>query len=482
MIDKREIIDAATALGLNPHVVEKDYVLGWLLWGINGHEALAESWIFKGGTCLKKCFFETYRFSEDLDFTLTDPAHIDAEFLKAVFAEIGERVYEQTGIELPPDFQQFDIYDNPRGGRSCQGRIGYQGPVSPRGKNMPRVKLDLTADERVVLPPALSPVFHPYSDALDDGIVVHSYAYEEAFGEKVRALAERTRPRDLYDVVNLFRNAEARPSAAVLLDVLRQKCEYKGIGVPVLADLEPHRADLEGGWSTMLAHQLPALPPVDAFWDVLPAFFIWLEGGAAPEIPAAYAGAAGEELIQERTLRLPVSDAAQSHLEIIRFAAANRLCVELEYQGSARLIEPYSLRRSREGNIILHAHNIDKGEHRSYRVDRIEAARVTNQTFIPRFAVELSPKGIVAIAPTTTREPANSGGSGLGARVSSPRLRRARATRSFGFSGGPTYVYECSYCGKRFNRKTQTTSLNPHKDKHGYPCSGRYAHLIDTRY
>lgn len=34
MIDKREIIDAATTLGLNPHVVEKDYVLGWLLWGI----------------------------------------------------------------------------------------------------------------------------------------------------------------------------------------------------------------------------------------------------------------------------------------------------------------------------------------------------------------------------------------------------------------------------------------------------------------
>jgi predicted nucleotidyltransferase component of viral defense system len=51
VINKREIIDAATALGLNPHVVEKDYVLGWLLWGISGHDALAASWVFKGGTC-----------------------------------------------------------------------------------------------------------------------------------------------------------------------------------------------------------------------------------------------------------------------------------------------------------------------------------------------------------------------------------------------------------------------------------------------
>ena len=60
MIDKREIIDIATATGLNPHVIEKDYVLGWMLWGINGHAALTGNWIFKGGTCLKKCFFETY--------------------------------------------------------------------------------------------------------------------------------------------------------------------------------------------------------------------------------------------------------------------------------------------------------------------------------------------------------------------------------------------------------------------------------------
>ncbi len=77
MIDRREIIDAATALGLNPHVVEKDYVLGWMLSGIYRHKALAENWIFKGGTCLKKCFFETYRFLEDLDFTLTDKNHIN---------------------------------------------------------------------------------------------------------------------------------------------------------------------------------------------------------------------------------------------------------------------------------------------------------------------------------------------------------------------------------------------------------------------
>lgn len=88
MIDRREILDLAAQTSLTPHVIEKDYVLGWILAGIYAHEELAEKWIFKGGTCLKKCFFETYRFSEDLDFTLRDEAHLDEAFLKRVFAEL----------------------------------------------------------------------------------------------------------------------------------------------------------------------------------------------------------------------------------------------------------------------------------------------------------------------------------------------------------------------------------------------------------
>ena len=391
MIERRELLDMATRMSLTPHIVEKDYVLGWMLAGISAHDALRENWIFKGGTCLKKCFFETYRFSEDLDFTMTDGGQIDQGFLKQTFQEIGDWIYERTGIEFPAEKQDFDIYQNPRGTISCQGKISYRGPVATR--DLPRIKLDLTADERIVLAPNRVGVFHPYSDAPADGIDVLAYAYEELFGEKVRALAERTRPRDLYDVVNLFRNGEALPSPSVLLDVLRQKCEFKGITVPVLGDLEPHRGELQNLWQNMLAHQLPTLPPYESFWDELPAFFAWLAGGVAPRIPAAYAVGAGEVVLRQRDLRLPVSAQAQAIVEIIRFAAGNRLLVELDYQGSTRRIEPYSLRSTQDGNIVLHAWNMDKNEHRSYRVDRIQGARTTNQTFAPRYAVELSPQG-----------------------------------------------------------------------------------------
>ena len=67
MIAKQEILDRSVEWQLRLGVVEKDYVLGWLLAALAQHPETSQQWVFKGGTCLKKCFFETYRFSEDLD-------------------------------------------------------------------------------------------------------------------------------------------------------------------------------------------------------------------------------------------------------------------------------------------------------------------------------------------------------------------------------------------------------------------------------
>src|SRR6266446_6943767 len=202
MIYGREILAMASRLGLLPNVVEKDYVLSWVLAGIFQHPALVNTWVFKGGTCLKKCYFETYRFSEDLDFTLTDQSQLDEGFLLRTFQEIATWVYEQTGIELPANGMRFEIFRNPRGHVAGHGRVAYRGPIAPKGGDLPRIRLDLTADEVLVLTPVERHITHTYSDSPENGIAVCCYAYEEAVAEKIRALGERARPRDLYDVVH----------------------------------------------------------------------------------------------------------------------------------------------------------------------------------------------------------------------------------------------------------------------------------------
>ena len=473
MIDKQEVIAFSRELGLAPNVVEKDYILGWLLAGIGQHPELGRSWIFKGGTCLKKCFFETYRFSEDLDFTITDPNQLNREFLIKAFAEVAEWIYEAAGIEMPKELLRFDLYRTPRGGISVEGRIAFRGPMQ-MGGDLPRVKLDLTADEVLVLEPVMRKVHHPYMDNPPEGIEVLCYSFEEVFAEKIRALKERLRPRDLYDVVHLYRHDSSKPDRQVIVETLSEKCKYKEISAPAMQDFTDHtgRAELEAEWGNMLGHQLPALPPFQEFWQVLPTVFDWLHGVVEKAAPPTFPVATREidEMWHAPTMAQAWNTTVP--LEVIRFAAANRLCINLAYQGTRRLIEPYSLRRTQDGNLVLYAVRHNTGEDRSYRVDRIEGAEVTQQSFNPRYAIELTPSGPVSAPPISRK---------LSTFRSSP-IRTTRRRTGLSPSFGPTYVIECSYCGKRFNRKNYTTQLNSHKDKSGYPCPGRMGYMVDTRY
>jgi predicted nucleotidyltransferase component of viral defense system len=464
MIDRSEIITLAGELGLQPRVVEKDYVLGWVLAGIAQDAELARAWLFKGGTCLKKCYFETYRFSEDLDFTITVPGHLDRDFLMARFTAMAAWLYEQTGIELPAELLRFNVWDLESGGRAGEGRLSYRGPIAPRGGDLPRIKLDLTADEHVVLPSVIRAVTHPYSDVPAEGIAARCYAFEEVFGEKIRALSPRARPRDLYDVVNLFRHNDFRTAAAVIRDVVMQKCHFKKIEFPSLESLLPAQAELVGDWSNMLAHQLPALPAVDDFWGTLPEFFRWLAGIEVPRMLPAIPIETDAAVLRGPAGSIRIPGRSTPFIEVIRFAASNHLCVELDYrdeQGNRRTrpIEPYSLRRTRDGNILLCGINIERQQPRSYRLERILGAQILNSPFTPRYMIELTPSGPL-VAPPTPRNAAS-------VWAPPPAARRTRSR------SGITYLYRCPVCSKRFERRSRDFTLRPHKAPGGYQCSGR---------
>ena len=472
MIDKTEIMDFAKEFDLATQVIEKDYVLGWVLAGIFSHPVIGSSWVFKGGTCLKKCFFETYRFSEDLDFTLPESKQIDQEFLVSCFRDISQWVYDATGIEVPQDLIRFNVYQNHGGGMSAQGRIGYRGPMQRRG-DLPRIKLDLTSDEILVLNPVIRKVHHPYSDLPDDGIRIKSYCFEEVFAEKIRALAERERPRDLYDVVHLFRHDELDPDQRLILSTLEKKCAFKKIPVPTMDSLRnrPERDELESEWENMLAHQLPALPPFNQFWQTLPEVMEWMYGLISKTVKSAIP--VGRQAI-DATWRPPAMVQAwhsTAPLERIRFAAANRLCVNLHYQNKYRLIEPYSLRRTQEGNILLYALRHETDEWRAYRVERIQGAEITQTPFVPKYAVELTSVGPLSVPGLTRRSGKYD--------IFSPVIHRSSSKKQ---NLGPKYVIECPYCGRKFKHMKNNTRLNPHKDKGGYPCSGRTGYLVDTKY
>ncbi|MEP6622158.1 MAG: nucleotidyl transferase AbiEii/AbiGii toxin family protein, partial [bacterium] len=152
MITKQEILERAREWNLRPEVVEKDYVLGWLLAAASQHAVIRSQWVLKGGTCVKKCFFETYRFSEDLDFSLMPSAPYDHESIILVLQELADAAAALSGIRFSRDQFTVKQRQDKLARVTFEGRLGYQGPLAIPG--WPRILFDITRHENITLPPA----------------------------------------------------------------------------------------------------------------------------------------------------------------------------------------------------------------------------------------------------------------------------------------------------------------------------------------
>ncbi len=451
MIEKNEILKMAAGLDLNPDTVEKDYVLGWMLFGINQYREIS-NWAFKGGTSLKKCFFETFRFSEDLDFTLSEQSQLTESFLLKIFIEITDFLSEEAGIIFFKDRFKFKIIDKGNGKYSAQGKIHYNGPLR-RKQKVASIKLDLTTDEIVILSTVKMKVHHPFTDEPSQGIYANCYAFEEIVAEKIRALAQRARPRDLYDVIHFFRNRKLIENPTLVYNVLQKKCSYKKIETPTFQHIEEHEKldELEPQWKFMLAHQLSHLPTFESFWNELSPFFDWLIG----------------QLYEKKLVSISTKDEQVFHagrighahstnfpLHKIQFAAANRVCIKLRYKSKTRTIEPISFRTSSTGNRLFYGFEREANHPKAYSISKIQSIEITNISYSEKYPVEISSSG----------------------RISMPPIKRS--SNVLLVKNGSRFVYECSLCERKFFRKKRNSILNPHKDKDGWACSGRHGTLI----
>jgi predicted nucleotidyltransferase component of viral defense system len=185
-------------------------------------------------------------------------------------------VYEQTGIELLTKQTKFDIHPE-LAKQYVTGSIYYTGPLQQRGSAR-KIVLDILGSEILVLNPQRTRIHHDYSDNPREGLHAYCYCLEEIFAEKIRALAERVRPRDLYDVIHLHRRSKSFVDKALLLSTLQRKCAFKNIPAPTLDTVYSHAKfdELKQEWKNMLAHQVQYLPNIDEYLKELEVVFAWL--------------------------------------------------------------------------------------------------------------------------------------------------------------------------------------------------------------
>jgi predicted nucleotidyltransferase component of viral defense system len=245
-------------------VIERDYVLAWLLTQIPHHPLLSEVLAFKGGTALRRMHFGEYRFSEDLDFTLT--REVALEDLFKAFKEVFAILATASGIRVV-----LDEKDVTRHVRNDTFYFDYQGPLpAPR-----RVKVDVTRGETIVFPLERKRVlktYPEYTDLPEEGPQMLVYAIHEIVVEKTLAVTDgaRREPRDLYDLWFILQERHVEHPEEIVDGLSRKLASREGRADDVLAPrLEKVETVLRKTWASRLGAQIEMLPGFDdCFRDV----------------------------------------------------------------------------------------------------------------------------------------------------------------------------------------------------------------------
>ncbi|MHA1264881.1 MAG: nucleotidyl transferase AbiEii/AbiGii toxin family protein [Candidatus Helarchaeota archaeon] len=243
MITAIEIRGFARRNGVPETTIERDYAQNWLLAGLS---KTSLKMALKGGTGIRKAYIENYRFSDDIDFTLTEkvePDNIKNEINKAVKEakrEIGINFAEKIRLNEFKNGYMVVIYFR------ILRRTGY--PL--------RIKIDITKKENeiIILPLENRKIIHPYSDNCNSEVL--TYSFKEIFAEKIRSLFQRTRPRDLYDVWCLSKQR------LDISEVINEKFRFKGINAD-FNNLLNRKEEFRNAWENSLRHQLKELPSYD---------------------------------------------------------------------------------------------------------------------------------------------------------------------------------------------------------------------------
>jgi len=77
--------------------------------------------------------------------------------------------------------------------------------------------------------------------------------------------------------------------------------------------------------------------------------------------------------------------------ELIRYAGANHLCVKIEYQGKIYVIEPYDLKKTINGSIILLAIDHNTNQIVFFNIHDIQKIEMIKISFNPRYLIALTP-------------------------------------------------------------------------------------------
>lgn len=270
---RTRLAEARNRLRVPAEVVDRDYLISWLLAGISESNYLGSKLVFKGGTALKKCYFGgDYRFSEDLDFTglpgVPSGNALDEAVLGACRLAT-ENMAEYGPVEILPTRY---VEKEPHPGRQEAFKLSVRLPWY--GSHQLSLMIEVTTDEPILWPQARKSLLHGFEERVEAAVL--TYSLEEIVAEKLRAILQqkrrldegrwiRSRARDFYDLWRIFDEFATSLNFVEFNQRFGKKCAVRSVNFEGIDDffdarlLEESRAT----WEQSLRHLVTDLPPFD---------------------------------------------------------------------------------------------------------------------------------------------------------------------------------------------------------------------------
>lgn len=187
--------------------VEQDLILSGMLQRIYSDPFLASRLAFRGGTCLNKLFWaESVRYSEDLDFVQMEKE------------KIGQAVKSLRNV-LDPLFEKKPSWEAKQGGF----RLHYRFKPTLGDISLRKIKIEINTREQFALAGYLKKPFQLDSMWHSGKAEVTTYTLEELLATKVRALYQRRKGRDLFD---LWKGQELKPNWSKVVAMFLKYMEW----------------------------------------------------------------------------------------------------------------------------------------------------------------------------------------------------------------------------------------------------------------
>lgn len=191
-------------------MVEQDLILSRIVVALFSDPVLRDALVFRGGTALNKlCFPRPLRYSEDVDLVQREAGPIGPIF-DAVRRALGGWLGEKPARKQGPGVVNL-VYR----------AMSEDAPPLPL-----RIKIEINTREHFRVLPIVERRLRVESRWFSGEARIPVYATEELLGTKLRALYQRRKGRDLFDLAAALRDLS--PDAAAVVDAFQRYMAEEG--------------------------------------------------------------------------------------------------------------------------------------------------------------------------------------------------------------------------------------------------------------